>query len=70
MKIRLLNCDGYVGMEYVKFPAEVDAEVVEVAGGVLAIVPESEMHRIGCSDAFSDPDDPVWPFCRGSWEAV
>ena len=65
MKIRLLNCDGYAGMEHVVFPVEVDAAVD--AGGY-ATVPESELTRIGCSDAFEDLDDPFWPFGPSSWE--
>jgi len=64
MKIRLLNCDGYAGMEHVKFPVEVDAEV---APSGTADVPEGELHRIGCSDAF---EDPVWPFSPESWEVI
>lgn len=67
MKIRLLNCDGYAGMDHVGFPVEVDA-VVGASG--YATVPESELTRIGCSDAFEDLDDPFWPFGPESWEAV
>ena len=62
MKIRLLNCDGYAGMEHVGFPVEVGA-VVDAGG--YATVPESELTRIGCSDAF---EDPFWPFSPSSWE--
>lgn len=65
MKIRLLNCDGYDGMEQVVFPVEVDA-VIDAGG--YATVPESELTRIGCSDAFEDPYDPFWPFGPDSWE--
>jgi len=66
MRIRLLNDAGYMGMEYIEFPVEVEAEV----NGPCATVPESEMHRIGCAGAFEDPDDPFWPFYGNSWEAV
>lgn len=68
MKIRLLNCDGYAGMEQVVFPVEVDA-VIDAGG--YATVPESELTRIGCSDAFEDscwPFGPFWPFGPSSWE--
>ena len=64
MKIRLLSDDGYMGMDNVKFPVEVDAEV----DGICATVPESELHRIGCAEEFEDPDDPFWPFYGSSWE--
>jgi hypothetical protein len=69
MRIRLLNDGGYAGMERVKFPVEVEAEA-EVAEGGSVVVPESEMHRIGCADYFDDPDGPFWPFYGDSWEAV
>ena len=67
MKVKLLNDDGYAGMENVNFPIEVEAEV---SGSGYASIPESELHRIGCSDAFWDPDDPFWPFGPSSWEVV
>lgn len=67
MKIRLLSNGGYAGMDEVKFPVEVEAEVAERG---LALVPETEMHRLGRADYFEDPDDPVWPFHQDSWEAA
>lgn len=66
MRIRLLNDDGYMGMGHIKFPVEVDAEI----RGDCAIVPERELHKLGCADGFDDPDDPFWPFYGNSWEAV
>lgn len=67
MKVKLLNDDGYAGMENVNFPIEVEAEVY---GSGYASIPESELRRLGCSDAFEDPDDPFWPFGPSSWEVV
>lgn len=67
MKIRLLNSDGYAGMDGVKFPVEVSSR----GNGGERYVHERELKRIGCDmDCFEDPDDPVWPFGPESWEAA
>ena len=62
MKIRLLDCNGYVGMGGVKFPVEVEAEV----SGPCAYVPRLEMHRIGAKRGFNTLA--AYCFSAESWE--
>lgn len=62
MKIRLLDCNGYVGMGSVKFPVEVEAEV----SGRSAYVPRHELHRIGATRGFHTLV--AYCFSAESWE--
>lgn len=64
MKIRLLNSDGYFGMEVVEFPVEVEAEITDGR----AYVTYDTLVTIGADgDSFFD-----MPHCFSaeSWEAA
>lgn len=65
MKIRLLNSDGYFGMEHVRFPVEVDA-VVDAGGK--ALVSCAELYRIGSKPYFGPSG--AYCFTSSSWEAA
>lgn len=67
MRVRLVNDNGYRGMDYVDFPVEVEA--TRNRHGVS--VHYNELTRIGAdSAAFYDPEDPDWYFGPDSWELV
>lgn len=68
MKIRLLNDDGYMVLEDVNFPVEVEAE--ERASGYVYVKTDELVRIGGDSDLLDDPDDQTWPFCPESWEAI
>lgn len=62
MKIRLLNSDGYFGMEVVEFPVEVEAEI----DGGNALVSCAELYRIGSKPYFGPSG--AYCFTSSSWE--
>lgn len=64
MKIRLLKNPGYVGMDDVEFPVEVEAEVRDLN----VYVPNRELYRIGATRGFDGLS--AYCFPRESWEAA
>ena len=63
MKIRLLNSCGYIGMDNVEFPVEVEGELYGRSG---FMVLGSEIMRVGGGAIAWDPD---WEYCWTSSDA-
>ena len=68
VKVRLLNNGGYMGMDAVKFPAEVNVELKNT-WGTYALIPELELDRIGCDmDKFKQNKN--WSFLQSDFEII
>lgn len=61
VKVLIYNDENYAGMQGVKWPALVNARVQEINGEVVAIVPETELMKIGAvayqPDEFYQPSN-------------
>lgn len=71
MKIRLLNDGGYIGMERVGFPVEVEAarSTYGVVNGF--DVPDAELRRIGADlTKFKKPEGSTWFFLEEETEVL